>query len=52
LLVDGVEETVRLLAEPELGPHVGDRTGVELALRPAGSLPQAGEQTYCNHNNT
>ena len=45
LAVDGVEQPRRLFAEIEPRPHVSDAfDGVELALRPAGPLAQAGEQ--------
>src|SRR5439155_1712304 len=43
LLVYRVEETVRLLAELERGPDVGDRRRLELALRPTGPLAQPGK---------
>ena len=49
LLVDRVEEPVRLLPEAERGPHVRDALdAVELALRPACALTQAGEQADAN----
>src|SRR2546429_2806079 len=45
LLVDGVEEAGRLVAEAEGGPDLGDRRRLDLARRPAGALAQAGEET-------
>src|SRR5262245_31464874 len=49
LAVDGVEKAGGLLAEPERGPHVRDGRDVELALRPARLLAQAGEEADANH---
>ena len=43
-LVDRVEQPVRLVAEAERGPDLGDGRGVDLALRPAGPLTEPGEQ--------
>jgi len=43
--VHGVEESARLVAEPEGGPDVGDgRDAVELDPRGARALAQAGEE--------
>ena len=49
LLVDRVEKPVRLVAEPQGRPHVGDRRSLDLALRPAGALAQAGEEADIDH---
>ncbi len=46
LLVHRVEQPLRLLAEVEGGPHVRDAVGVDLALRPAGTLTQAREEPH------
>ena len=47
-LVDRIEQTGRLVAEPEQGPHGCDGGRFELALRPTGALAQACEQTDPN----
>src|SRR5581483_2880369 len=46
LLVDGVEQSVGLVAELERLPHVCDRVGVDLLLRPTGSFAEAGEESH------
>src|SRR4051812_31727945 len=49
LLVDRVEKPLRLVAEVEGGPDVGDGGGLDLTLGPAGALSQAGEQADADH---
>ena len=47
LAVDRVEQSLRLVAEIERRPDVGDvRDAVDLALRPAGTLAETGEQPH------
>ena len=46
LLVDRVEQALGLVAEVERGPHVGDARRLDLPLRPARPLAQAGEQPH------
>ena len=49
LAVDGVEQARRLVAELERRPDVADAfDAVEIALRPAGTLAQAGEETHAD----
>ena len=49
LAVHGVEEARRLVSELERGPDVAHALdAVELSLRPAGALAQAGEETHAD----
>jgi hypothetical protein len=50
LLVHGVEQAARLLAEPERRPDVRDGRRVDLALGPAGTFTQAGKETHANRH--
>jgi hypothetical protein len=49
LAVHGVEQAARFVSEIERRPNVADPIdAVEITLRPAGTLPQAGEETHAD----